>query len=117
MDVAVPLSQYSEVVAFAREELKDLVAYVFGHAGDGNVHVVVMDNPEDKGRWGRVEEANRKIVLKALELEGTCTGEHGVGMGKRQFLEIEHGESLALMQKIKALLDPKGLMNPGKFFL
>jgi D-lactate dehydrogenase (cytochrome) len=117
MDVAVPLSRYSEIVAFAKEELKDLVAYVFGHAGDGNVHVVVMDNPEDKGRWGGVEEANRKIVLKALELEGTCTGEHGVGIGKRQFLEIEHGESLALMQRIKALLDPKGLMNPGKFFV
>ncbi|MCX5810394.1 MAG: FAD-binding oxidoreductase [Proteobacteria bacterium] len=117
MDVAVPLSRYSEIVTFAREEVKDLVAYVFGHAGDGNVHVVVMDNPEDKGRWARVEEANRKIVLKALELEGTCTGEHGVGIGKRQFLEIEHGESLALMQRIKALLDPKDLMNPGKFFV
>jgi D-lactate dehydrogenase (cytochrome) len=104
MDVAVPLSRYSEIVAFAREEVKDLVAYVFGHAGDGNVHVVVMDNPEDKGRWARVEEANRKIVLKALELEGTCTGEHGVGIGKRAFLQIEHGEGLALMQRIKAFL-------------
>ena len=117
MDVAVPLSRYSEIVAFAKEELKELVAYVFGHAGDGNIHVVVMDNPEDKGRWTRVEEANRKIVLKALELEGTCTGEHGVGIGKRRFLEIEHGASLALMKKIKALLDPKDLMNPGKFFV
>ena len=117
MDVAVPLSQYSEIVAFAREEVKDLVAYIFGHAGDGNVHVVVMDNPEDKERWARVEEANRKIVFKALDLEGTCTGEHGVGIGKCSFLKKEHGESLALMQRIKALLDPKGLMNPGKFFV
>ena len=117
MDVAVPLSRYSEIVAFAREEVKDLAAYIFGHAGDGNVHVVVMDNPEDKGRWARVEEANRNIVLKALELDGTCTGEHGVGIGKCPFLPIEHGESLALMQKIKTLFDPKGLMNPGKFFV
>jgi len=117
MDVAVPLSRYSEIVAFAREEVKDLAAYVFGHAGDGNVHVVVMDNPEDKERWAHVEEANRKIVLKALELEGTCTGEHGVGIGKCSFLKKEHGESLALMQRIKALLDPKDLMNPGKLFV
>ncbi|MCX5817290.1 MAG: FAD-binding oxidoreductase [Proteobacteria bacterium] len=117
MDVAVPLSRYSEIVAFAKEEVKDLVAYVFGHAGDGNVHIVVMDNPEDKRRWARVEEANRKIVLKALDLEGTCTGEHGVGIGKCSFLKKEHGESLALMKRIKALLDPKDLMNPGKFFV
>jgi len=117
MDVAVPLSCYSGMVAFIKEEVKDLVAYIFGHAGDGNVHAVVMDDPEDKARWARVEEANRNIVLKALELEGTCTGEHGVGIGKCPFLKIEHGESLEVMKGIKALLDPKGLMNPGKFFV
>ncbi len=117
MDVAVPLSRYSDMVVFAKEQVKDLLAYVFGHAGDGNIHVVVMDDPADKTRWKRVEEANNSIVLKALEFEGTCTGEHGVGIGKRRFLEIEHGEGLELMKKIKALLDPKGLMNPGKFFV
>jgi D-lactate dehydrogenase (cytochrome) len=117
MDIAVPLSCYSGIVAFIKEEVKDLLAYVFGHAGDGNVHVVVMDDPGDKARWARVEEANRNIVLKALELEGTCTGEHGVGIGKCPFLKIEHGESLELMKRIKALLDPKDLMNPGKFFV
>jgi len=117
MDVAVPLSHYSDMVGFAKEEVKDLMAYVFGHAGDGNVHVVVMDDPKNTDRWSRVEEANRRIVLKALEFEGTCTGEHGVGIGKRTFLPQEHGESLAVMRDIKNLLDPKGLMNPGKFFL
>jgi D-lactate dehydrogenase (cytochrome) len=117
MDVAVPLSCYSGIVEFIKEEVKDLAAYVFGHAGDGNIHVVIMDDPKDKARWARVEEANHNIVLKALELEGTCTGEHGVGIGKRRFLNIEHGESLELMKKIKALIDPKGLMNPGKFFV
>lgn len=116
MDVAVPLSRYSDMVGFAKEQVKDLAAYVFGHAGDGNVHVVVMDDPANRDRWSRVEEANRHIVLKALEFEGTCTGEHGVGIGKRTFLLQEHGESLALMWDIKHLLDPKGLMNPGKFF-
>jgi len=116
MDVAVPLSRYSEMVAFIKEEVSELVAYVFGHAGDGNIHVVVMDNPQDSTRWPYVEEANHRIVLKALELEGTCTGEHGVGIGKSCFLPLEHGESLAIMKRLKNLLDPEGLLNPGKFF-
>jgi len=117
MDVAVPLSRYSEMVAFIKEEVSDLTAYVFGHAGDGNIHVVVMDDPRDSERWRRVEEANRQVVLKALEFEGTCTGEHGVGIGKREFALREHGEALHLMRRIKELLDPQGLMNPGKIFL
>ena len=64
-----------------------------------------------------MEEANRQVVLKALEFEGTCTGEHGVGIGKREFALREHGEALHLMRRIKELLDPEGLMNPGKIFL
>ena len=117
MDVAVPLSRYSDMVAFIKREVSDLLAYVFGHAGDGNIHVIVMDAPADKQRWERVEEANRRIVEKALEFEGTCTGEHGVGIGKRCFLPEEHGDSLDLMKQIKQLIDPEGLFNPGKIFL
>lgn len=117
MDVAVPLSRYSEIVAFAKEEVKGLVAYIFGHAGDGNVHVVVMGNPEDIDRWALIEKASKNIALKAIEFEGTCTGEHGVGIGKRRFLPIEHGEGLMLMKKIKTLFDPNNIMNPEKFFL
>jgi len=117
MDVAVPLSRYSDMVAFIKREVDELLAYVFGHAGDGNIHVIVMDAAADKQRWGRVEEANRCIVEKALEFEGTCTGEHGVGIGKRCFLPQEHGDSLDLMEKIKQLIDPEGLFNPGKIFL
>lgn len=117
MDVAVPLSRYSEMVAFVKEEVSGLVAYVFGHAGDGNVHVVVMDDPRDRLRWQRVQQTNRRVVLKALELEGTCTGEHGVGIGKREFALVEHGDALRTMRRIKELLDPQGLMNPGKIFL
>jgi len=114
--VAVPLSRYSEMVAFVKEEVSDLTAYLFGHAGDGNIHVVVMDRPGDEARWRRVQEANRRVVLKALELEGTCTGEHGVGIGKREFAAREHGEALEVMKRIKETLDPHGLMNPGKIF-
>ena len=95
----------------------DLEAYVFGHAGDGNVHVVVMDNPENPETWKCVEMVNNDIVFKALEFEGTCTGEHGVGLGKRAFLPRKHGESLEVMKKIKELLDPKHILNPGKIFL
>jgi len=117
MDIAVPLSHYSEMVGFARNEVRSLNAYVFGHAGDGNIHVAVMDDPQNEARWSAVEEANRKIVLRALAYEGTCTGEHGIGIGKCCFLPDEHGASLALMKRIKKFLDPDNLFNPGKFFL
>lgn len=116
MDVAVPLSHYSEMVEFSKHEVRDLTAYLFGHAGDGNIHVHVMDNPQDKTRWARVQEANGNIVMKALEFEGTCTGEHGIGIGKSCFMAPEHGKSLVLMKKIKALFDPENLFNPGKLF-
>jgi D-lactate dehydrogenase (cytochrome) len=117
MDIAVPLSHYSDMVAFIKREVNDLLAYVFGHAGDGNIHVIVMDVPSDSGRWARVDEAHRRIVEKALAFEGTCTGEHGVGIGKRCFLSDEHGNSLEVMKQIKKLIDPEGLLNPGKLFL
>jgi len=117
MDVAVPLSRYSEMVDFSKNEVRDLTAYLFGHAGDGNIHVHVMDDPQDAKRWARVEEATRSIVMKALEFEGTCTGEHGIGIGKSRFMETEHGASLMLMKRLKALLDPDNLFNPRKFFL
>ncbi len=117
MDVAVPLSCYSDMVAFIKQEVRDLRAFVFGHAGDGNIHVIVMDVPTDSTRWARVEDAHRRIVEQALALEGTCTGEHGIGIGKRRFLPEEHGDSLELMKRLKTLIDPEGLFNPGKLFL
>ncbi len=117
MDVAVPLSCYSDMVAFIKQEVRDLRAFVFGHAGDGNIHVIVMDVPADSTRWARVEDAHRRIVEQALALEGTCTGEHGIGIGKRRFLTEEHGDSLELMKRLKTLIDPEGLFNPGKLFL
>lgn len=117
MDIAVPLSYYSEMVAFIKQEVQDLLAYVFGHAGDGNIHVIAMDLPSDSCRWIRVEKAHQRIVEQALAFEGTCTGEHGVGIGKRCFLPAEHKESLDLMKQIKMLLDPEDLFNPGKIFI
>lgn len=116
MDVAVPLSHYSDMVEFCKKEVENLTAYLFGHAGDGNMHVHVMDDPQDQKRWARVEEASRSIVAKALDYEGTCTGEHGIGIGKIRFMQREHGDSLDLMKRLKVLLDPDNLLNPGKFF-
>jgi len=116
MDVAVPLSRYSEMVEFSRQTVRDLTAYLFGHAGDGNIHVHVMDDPKDPQRWAKVEEANRRIVMKALEFDGTCTGEHGIGIGKIGFMPVEHGGSFDLMKRLKSWIDPDNLLNPGKIF-
>jgi D-lactate dehydrogenase (cytochrome) len=86
-----------------------------GHAGDGNFHVGIFYGNE--GEKAKAEAVNEAIVLKALELGGTATGEHGVGVGKIRFMEAEHGRSYELMKQIKRLLDPKGILNPGKIFL
>ena len=118
VDAAVPISRYPEMVVFSQRLVDDIdaVGYVFGHAGDGNLHVVLVGNPAVPGEWDPLEEINHAIVSRAVELGGTCTGEHGVGIGKRKFMHQEHGESLELMRRIKDLIDPQGLMNPGKIF-
>jgi len=118
VDAAVPISAYPDMVVFAQGLVDDkqAVGYVFGHAGDGNLHVVMVGDPDDPAEWGILEEINSRIVSRAIELGGTCTGEHGVGIGKRRFMQKEHGDGLDLMRQIKSLIDPKGLMNPGKIF-
>ena len=119
VDAAVPISRYPEMAIYAQELVEELGAagYVFGHAGDGNLHVVMAGDPKDKAEWSVLEDINNRIVTRAIELGGTCTGEHGVGIGKRKFMVLEHGQSYDLMRAIKELVDPKGLMNPGKIFL
>jgi D-lactate dehydrogenase (cytochrome) len=118
MDTAVPLSRFSEMVEAGRRilETNGLEGYAFGHAGSGNVHIEILGHPEDETEWRAVEETADKIVRFALSCGGTATGEHGVGIGKRKFMQEEHGESLKLMKQIKDLLDPHGIMNPGKIF-
>jgi D-lactate dehydrogenase (cytochrome) len=119
VDAAVPLSCYPEMIVFSQNLVDENHAdgYVFGHAGDGNLHVVMAGDPDDEKEWSILEKINHFIVEKAVELGGTCTGEHGVGIGKRKFMELEHGDSYQLMRQIKELIDPKGLMNPGKIFM
>jgi D-lactate dehydrogenase (cytochrome) len=119
VDAAVPISRYPEMIVFSQKLVDENNAsgYVFGHAGDGNLHVVLVGDPDNEKEWSLLEEINNKIVARAVEVGGTCTGEHGIGIGKRKFMELEHGESYHLMRQIKELIDPKGLLNPGKIFL
>jgi D-lactate dehydrogenase (cytochrome) len=118
VDAAVPISRYPEMVVFAQQavDAHQAIGYVFGHAGDGNLHVVMAGDPANPTEWEKLEAINQAIVEKAIQVGGTCTGEHGVGIGKRKFMQMEHGESFELMRQIKNLIDPKGLMNPGKIF-
>lgn len=118
VDAAVPISHYPQMIVFSQKlvDENNATGYVFGHAGDGNLHVVLMGDPANKKEWSMLEDINHRIVARAVDLGGTCTGEHGVGIGKRKFMELEHGESYRLMRQIKELIDPKGLLNPGKIF-
>jgi D-lactate dehydrogenase (cytochrome) len=118
VDAAIPISRYPEMVTYCKKlvEERGAVGYIFGHAGDGNLHVVMPGSPNDSKEWSVLEDINERIVTRAVELGGTCTGEHGVGIGKRKFMDLEHGQSYELMKAIKKLVDPKGLMNPDKIF-
>ena len=115
-DVCVPVAVLADAVRHARAaiEARGLEASIVAHAGDGNYHVLFMLDPADPGERERADELNAEIVEWALGHGGTCTGEHGIGMGKLGYLEREHGDLLPLMRGIKALLDPAGILNPGK---
>lgn len=115
-DVAVPISSYPALIAFIQGELvrRDVLAFLLGHAGDGNIHVVFPC--ADDAQYAAGQAINADIVRKALELGGTATGEHGVGLGKARFMALEHGVGLDVMRSVKQALDPNGILNPGKIF-
>ena len=118
-DVCVPISRLAEALLGAKEDIvaSGFSAPIVGHVGDGNFHTVILLEDDSRATLEAAWELDRKIVHRALELGGTCSGEHGVGLGKREFLEKEHGpEALAVMRSIKTALDPKGILNPGKIF-
>jgi D-lactate dehydrogenase (cytochrome) len=118
-DVCVPISRLAEAIVSAKEEAVAMGqnTCIVGHVGDGNFHVVILFPTGDAQGLEKAWELDRKIVAKGLELGGTCSGEHGIGLGKREFLEQEHGpEVLSVMRGLKATLDPKGILNPGKLF-
>ncbi len=116
-DVAVPISRYPEMVAFVRQTFDELALQggLVGHAGDGNLHTLIFFPPDSPEAAARADRHNELIVRQALQLGGTSTGEHGVGVGKQKFMELEHGPgAMALMRQIKQTLDPLGILNPGK---
>ncbi|MGD9300877.1 MAG: FAD-binding oxidoreductase [Desulfobacterales bacterium] len=117
-DVAVPNTQYPELIKTIHNEVAahKIVGYTLSHAGDGNVHLVVAGKKGDRKEWKKIDSVVNIVVTRALDLGGTATGEHGVGIGKRKYMAAEHGSSLQWMQRLKSLFDPNGILNPGKIF-
>ena len=118
MDVAVPISAYSELISAIRQEMAatNLVSYYVSHAGNGNVHLNIAGKKDNRRQWDLINEITQRLVAKSLELGGTATGEHGVGLGKRKYMVAEHGSSLEWMRRVKSLFDPNCILNPGKIF-
>ena len=117
-DVCLPISKITECVNFAEEETKKfgLRAPMVGHLGDGNFHVILPYDPEKKETYKKIREFSDLLIKKTLELNGTITGEHGVGLHKKEYLIKEHGDNIPIMKSIKRTLDPNNIMNPGKIF-
>ncbi|KAI9879200.1 MAG: hypothetical protein M1830_009275 [Pleopsidium flavum] len=118
-DVAVPLSRLADIIEISKKELDDLglFASILGHIGDGNFHESILYDNTNPQQRAAVEKCVRDMVDRALEMEGTCTGEHGIGLGKKESLVKELGtDTLDVMRSIKRALDPYWLMNPGKIF-
>lgn len=118
-DITVPISKLGEIIRYAKQRgsEEDLLVPCFGHAGDGNVHYSVLADPDDPEQSAAAETVYSDIVARAIEMGGTATGEHGVGLGKREYLEREHGAvAVQLMRQVKRAFDPSDILNPGKLF-
>jgi len=118
-DVCVPISRLAECVVETKKDNEGapFPICLVGHAGDGNFHLIYVLDPASPDELEEARRLNERMVLRALALGGTCSGEHGVGMGKMKFLEVEHGPALEVMRTIKRALDPENRMNPGKMVL
>jgi D-lactate dehydrogenase (cytochrome) len=119
-DVCVPISKLAACVTATQEDIaaSGLIAPIVGHVGDGNFHLTLLVDPADADEFRRAQGLLERLVERALAMEGTCTGEHGVGQGKMKYLVREHGEAaLAAMRAIKTALDPQNIMNPGKIIM
>jgi D-lactate dehydrogenase (cytochrome) len=116
-DVCVPISKLADCIVATKQDIEDagIVAPIVGHVGDGNFHAQLLIHPdtreEDLKQCG---EINHRLVERAISMDGTCTGEHGVGQGKIGYLKSEHGEAFEVMRTLKQALDPVNIMNPGK---
>ena len=117
-DVCVPISRLAECIAETEADIAEmgLIAPIVGHVGDGNFHTLVLMNVDDPAEIARAEEFVARLNLRAIAMDGTCTGEHGIGQGKVAFLDRELGDSVDFMRTIKQALDPLDILNPGKIF-
>jgi D-lactate dehydrogenase (cytochrome) len=117
-DVCVPISRLAECILETRKDLQatSLLAPLVGHVGDGNFHLIFVLDPDNAAEFAEAKAINSRLVHRALAMGGTCTGEHGVGIGKMEYLPEEHGDALEVMKMIKRALDPDNRMNPGKMF-
>jgi len=117
-DICVPISNLVECIKFSEKEIQQhgLKAPMVGHVGDGNFHVTILYDPLKEGEYKIIRDFSDKLVDKALELEGTITGEHGIGLQKKKYLLKEHPDNLPVMKSIKKSIDPNNIMNPGKVF-
>ena len=117
-DVCVPISNLVECIKFAEEEIKNynLRAPMVGHVGDGNFHTTVLYDPNKKDDYKMIRDFSDKLIDKALSLDGTITGEHGIGIQKKTYLLKQHPDSLPLMKALKRTMDPNNILNPGKVF-
>ncbi|MCB1487249.1 MAG: FAD-binding oxidoreductase, partial [Bauldia sp.] len=115
-DACVPISRLAECVTETAEDIEKsgLVGPIVGHVGDGNFHVTMMVDIGDPDEVERAAAFVGRLNMRAIAMDGTCTGEHGVGQGKMKYLAAEHGHGLAVMQAIKRAIDPDNIMNPGK---
>jgi D-lactate dehydrogenase (cytochrome) len=117
-DVCVPISNLVECIKFAEEEIKNynLRAPMVGHVGDGNFHTTILYDPNNKDDYKMIRDFSDKLIDKALSLDGTITGEHGIGIQKKTYLLKQHPDSLPLMKALKRTMDPNNILNPGKVF-
>ena len=117
-DVCVPISRLAECIAETRADLDQasMPTPIVGHVGDGNFHVIFVLDPERPEEFAQAGRLNDRMIERALRMDGTCTGEHGIGLGKQAWLVEELGETVDLMRTIKRALDPQNLLNPGKIF-
>jgi D-lactate dehydrogenase (cytochrome) len=116
-DVCVPISRLAQCVTETQRDLEEnkIAAPILGHVGDGNFHLTLLVDLGDADEVARAKTLHERLVARAQAMEGTCTGEHGVGQGKIGYLAAEHGETaLAAMRAVKRALDPHNIMNPGK---
>ena len=115
-DVCVPISRLAECIAETQRDVAraSMPIPLFGHVGDGNFHLMILVDPDSDADLAEAWELNTRLVRRALAMDGTCTGEHGIGLGKREFLVEEFGAGVDVMRQLKATLDPGNLLNPGK---